>query len=79
MKGITPGPMMYVTELPTVYRVFAALMLANLCMLAVGCLGVRFFAKIVSVEKKMLYPSFWSSLCWVPSPSTKMPLMWAFA
>ena len=46
MKGITPGPMMYVTELPTVYRVFAALMLANLCMLVVGCLGVRFFAKI---------------------------------
>ncbi len=56
MKGITPCPMMYVTELPTVYRVFAALMLANLCMLVVGCLGVRFFAKIVSVEKKMLYP-----------------------
>ena len=39
-----------------IYRVFAALMLANLCMLVVGCLGVRFFAKIVSVEKKMLYP-----------------------
>ena len=56
MKGITPGPMMYVTELPTVYRVFAALMLANLCMLIVGCCGVRFFAKIVSVEKKILYP-----------------------
>ncbi len=56
MKGITPGPMMYVSELPTVYRVFAALMLANICMLIVGCCGVRFFAKIVSVEKKMLYP-----------------------
>lgn len=56
MKGITPGPMMYITELPTVYKVFAALMLANLCMLLVGCLGVRFFAKIVSVEKKILYP-----------------------
>ena len=56
MKGIQPGPMMYVNELPTVYRVFAALMLANLAMLAVGCLGVRFFAKIVSIEKKMLYP-----------------------
>ncbi len=56
MKGIQPGPMMYVDELPTVYRVFAALMLANLAMLVVGCLGVRFFAKIVSVEKKMLYP-----------------------
>lgn len=56
MKGITPGPMMYISELPTVYRVFAALMLANLAMLIVGCCGVRFFAKIVSVEKKMLYP-----------------------
>ena len=56
MKGIQPGPMMYITELPTVYRVFAALMLANLCMLIVGCAGVRFFAKIVSVEKKLLYP-----------------------
>lgn len=56
MKGITPGPMMYIAELPTVYRVFAALMLANLAMLVVGCCGVRFFAKIVSVEKKMLYP-----------------------
>ena len=56
MKGIQPGPMMYVNELPTVYRMFAAMMLANLAMLAVGCAGVRFFAKIVSVEKKMLYP-----------------------
>ena len=56
MKGIQPGPMMYVDELPTVYRVFASLMLANLAMLVVGCLGVRGFAKIVSVEKKMLYP-----------------------
>ena len=56
MKGIQPGPMMYVSELPTVYQVFAALMLANLCMLIVGCLGVRIFAKIVSLEKKILYP-----------------------
>ena len=56
MKGIQPGPMMYVNELPTVYRVFASMMLANLAMLLVGCAGVRFFAKIVSVEKKMLYP-----------------------
>lgn len=56
MKGIQPGPMMYVSELPTVYKVFAALMLANLCMLIVGCAGVRIFAKIVSLEKRMLYP-----------------------
>ena len=56
MKGIQPGPMMYINNLDVVYRVFAALMLANLCMLLVGCCGVRFFAKIVSVEKTILYP-----------------------
>ena len=56
MKGIQPGPMMYISELPTVYKVFAALMLANLAMLVVVCAGVRIFAKIVSVEKKLLYP-----------------------
>ena len=56
MKGIQPGPMMYISELPTVYKVFAALMLANLAMLLVGCAGVRVFAKIVSVEKRILYP-----------------------
>ena len=56
MKGIQPGPMMYVTNLDVVYRVFATLMLANLCMLIVGCAGVRFFVKIISVEKKLLYP-----------------------
>ncbi len=44
------------TEIHTVYKVFAALMLANLAMLLVGCAGVRVFAKIVSVEKTMLYP-----------------------
>ena len=56
MKGIQPGPMMYISELPTVYKVFAALMLANLAMLVVGCAGVRVFAKIVSIEKTLLYP-----------------------
>lgn len=56
MKGIQPGPMMYISKLSTVYKVFAALMLANLLMLLVGCCGVRIFAKIVSLEKRMLYP-----------------------
>ncbi|MDO4548478.1 MAG: tripartite tricarboxylate transporter permease [Clostridia bacterium] len=56
MKGITPGPMMYVNELNTVYSVFAALLLANLAMLIIGMLGVRGFTKIISIEKKLLIP-----------------------
>lgn len=57
MKGITPGPMMYVEKLDTVYSVFAALMLANLAMLVVGMMGVRFFSKIISVNKRILLPA----------------------
>lgn len=57
MKGITPGPMMYVNELSTVYSVFAALLLANLAMLVVGMGGVRFFSRIISVNKRVLMPS----------------------
>lgn len=56
MKGIQPGPMMYVQHLDIVYHVFATLMLANFAMLLIGCLGVRIFAKIVSIEKTLLYP-----------------------
>ncbi len=57
MKGITPGPMLYVNELDIVYSVFAALLLANLAMLIVGIMGVRSFSKIISVEKRILLPS----------------------
>ncbi|MFR8176004.1 MAG: hypothetical protein ACLVB5_02265 [Christensenellales bacterium] len=71
--------MMYISELPTVYKVFAALMLANLAMLVVGCLGVRFFAKIVSVERRCSTRSFWSSPCWARSPSTKTCSTWVCA
>lgn len=57
MKGIQPGPMMYVDHLSTVYNVFAALILANLAMLIVGMAGVRAFAKVISIEKKILLPA----------------------
>ena len=49
MKGIQPGPMMYVSELPTVYKVFAALMLVYLSMLLVCCVVVCVFANFVSL------------------------------
>ncbi len=57
MKGIQPGPMMYVDQLSVVYQVFAALILANLAMLIVGMCGVKFFSKIISIEKKILLPA----------------------
>ena len=57
MKGFQPGPMMYVEHLDIVYAVFASLILANLAMLVVGMAGVKIFAKIISVERKLLLPA----------------------
>ncbi|QTQ14439.1 tripartite tricarboxylate transporter permease [Treponema parvum] len=56
MKGFQPGPMMYVEHLDIVYAVFASLIVANLAMLVVGMCGIKGFAKIISVERKMLLP-----------------------
>lgn len=57
MKGFQPGPMMYVEHLDIVYAVFASLILANIAMLIVGMAGVKIFAKIISVERKLLLPA----------------------
>lgn len=56
MKGFQPGPMMYVEHLDIVYAVFASLIVANIAMLIVGMAGVKIFAKIISIERKMLLP-----------------------
>lgn len=63
MKGITPGPMMYVNELPIVYAVFGALLLANLAFLLVGMLGQKGFVKIISVDKRILLPCIFIFSC----------------
>ena len=56
MKGIQPGPMMYVEHLDIVYAVFGALLAANLAFLVVGMLGVNLFSKVISVERYFLIP-----------------------
>ncbi|MDR1835532.1 MAG: tripartite tricarboxylate transporter permease [Fusobacteriaceae bacterium] len=56
MKGIQPGPMMYVEHLDLVYSIFAAMITANIAMLIVGGCGVKLFAKVISIDKKKLLP-----------------------
>jgi len=56
MKGIQPGPMMYVDHMDIVYRVFAAMIIANIAMLLVGMSGIRLFAKVISIDKQKLLP-----------------------
>ncbi|MDR0539991.1 MAG: tripartite tricarboxylate transporter permease [Spirochaetaceae bacterium] len=57
LQGFQPGPMMYVEHMDIVYAVFASLIVANIAMLIVGMAGIKLFAKIISLERKLLIPA----------------------
>ncbi|MDR1932332.1 MAG: tripartite tricarboxylate transporter permease [Spirochaetales bacterium] len=57
LQGFQPGPMMYVEHLDIIYAVFASMMVANFAMLIVGMCGVKLFAKVISIERKLLIPA----------------------
>lgn len=56
IHGLQPGPLLYKDHLDVVYGVFAAMLIANIAMFSIGALGVRFFSKIISVDKTILLP-----------------------
>ncbi len=56
IQGLRPGPLLYRDHMDVVYSVFAAMMIANVAMLIVGLIGIRFFAKVITVRKGILLP-----------------------
>ena len=57
IQGIQPGPMLYVEDLGTVYSVFSSMLVANIAMLIVGLIGIRFFTKAITIRKSILLPT----------------------
>jgi putative tricarboxylic transport membrane protein len=57
IQGFQPGPMMYVQHMDIVYALFIAMFLSNLAVFLTGMVGIKFFAKIVSIERKLLIPA----------------------
>ena len=57
LQGFQPGPMMYVEHLNIVYAVFMSMIAANIAFLLAGMAGVKLFAKVISIERKLLVPS----------------------
>ncbi len=57
MQGLKPGPLLYRDHMDIVYSVFAAMMVANVAMFIVGTLGVKVFAKVITVNKNILIPT----------------------
>ncbi|GKX29685.1 C4-dicarboxylate ABC transporter permease [Vallitalea longa] len=56
MKGLQPGPLLFKEQGELVYTIFVGLIVANIGMLVLGLLGIRFFTKIVSIPKYVLTP-----------------------
>ena len=57
LQGFQPGPMMYVEHMNIVYAVFISMFLSNIAVLLAGMAGVKFFAKVISIERKLLIPA----------------------
>jgi putative tricarboxylic transport membrane protein len=56
VHGLTPGPLLFTRSGDIVYAIFAALIIANVMMLLVEYLGMRFFVRLLSIPKYILLP-----------------------
>lgn len=56
MKGITPGPMVFVMDADLVNAIFAVFLLANLIMLPLGLAAIVVSRRLLSVPQEMLFP-----------------------
>ncbi|WP_261815840.1 tripartite tricarboxylate transporter permease [Vibrio gallicus] len=56
VQGLTPGPLLFAHSPEVVYGVFSSMLVANVVMLLVGLLGIRFFCRIIEVPKLLMIP-----------------------
>ena len=56
IHGIQPGPLFISQEPKLAYGIFAAYLLGHLIMIVIMLIGVRWFLRIVTVPKSLLFP-----------------------
>ncbi|KHT64603.1 C4-dicarboxylate ABC transporter permease [Photobacterium gaetbulicola] len=56
VQGLTPGPLLFSQSPEVVYGVFSSMLVANIVMLIIGLLGIRFFCRIIEVPKIIMIP-----------------------
>ncbi len=56
IHGIRPGPLLFTTNGPIVYSIFAALIVANFAMIVLEFFGMRGFVRLLSIPKHILFP-----------------------
>lgn len=56
IHGVTPGPLMFEENRQLIYGIYGGMMVANVFNLLVGAIGLRFFIKVLSVPRSIIYP-----------------------
>jgi putative tricarboxylic transport membrane protein len=56
IQGVQPGPLLYRDHIDLVYTIFASMLMANVAMFLVGLVGIRFFIRIISIDRNVLIP-----------------------
>lgn len=64
IKGLSPGPMLFSTNMPTVSAIFILMALANVAFLLIGLFGARYIAKVINTPMCIFLPVI-AALCLV--------------
>ncbi|MBA3448014.1 MAG: tripartite tricarboxylate transporter permease [Pseudaminobacter sp.] len=56
LKGLEPGPMVFVENAPLVYSIFVSFFVANLLLIPVGYISIRMASQILRVPNTVLMP-----------------------
>ncbi len=54
--GIRPGPELFTTQGPIAYSIIIGLYIANIMMLVLGLVGIRFFINVIRLPKAIMIP-----------------------
>jgi TctA family transporter len=56
IKGINPGPMVFINDPQMIYAVFVVFFLANLIMIPLGCIAIKGASTLLSIPNRVLMP-----------------------
>ncbi|MHA6627767.1 tripartite tricarboxylate transporter permease [Pseudonocardia sichuanensis] len=57
VQGVQPGPRLFESDSALVSSIFISLLLANICLLVIGMLAARHFARVLAVPRTILLPA----------------------
>lgn len=56
IHGVVPGPLIFEEHGRLIYGIYGGLLIANVLNLSIGSLGLKIFAKILLIPKKIIFP-----------------------